>query len=447
MVDSTQLEEPRFHGSLEPRSWERHQATVPKAGDAIEVLDHDLRIVDRKLFNVMLAHSFDVLKEDPERTFFATAAQLKRAIGWEHKNGNKEIGDALLRLQRTVVIVGYWAGEERSRRLNLLNMSDVANRGGGYVYWQFNKQMAPLLADPESYVNIHLKVSAALPSLFAHRLYEQIAYHARNGEPWLVSTDELRRRLGATAPAYQSFKKFAGRVLRPALRNLDEHGPFDIDTRFHRDSQNFVTSIEFRASLRAGWIEERSRPLVVGVSTDSESEVHRIVTDTPDAEDVDGPRKRITRPTIDRMCREFPAFDVDALVDEWAHWRARTGGLIRTAKPGADLANYVYANYGPAKGLEGATAQQAVDALVPERGDDLRLALDVAAQMHAQKRKTWMAMARRIRPGTKTPSMGMEGLLHWVPAVVDQMKLCRLIETPDTPDVCARAATDFELQG
>src|SRR3954452_21380032 len=83
-------------------TWGADQPRFPKLRETIDVVDPGLKVYDRKLFNVLLAHSYELLKTDPNRTFAASATDIKRAISWNLKTSNMALRESLARLQQTL---------------------------------------------------------------------------------------------------------------------------------------------------------------------------------------------------------------------------------------------------------------------------------------------------------------------------------------------------------
>src|SRR3954471_349883 len=126
-------------------TWTADQPRFPKLRETIDVVDPGLKVYDRKLFNVLLAHSFEFLRTDPNRAFAASATDLKRAIGWSTKKPNRHLDDSLKRLQQTLIVIGYNSnGKLRKRTLSLLITSDVPH-AEGVVFWRFHPELAPFL--------------------------------------------------------------------------------------------------------------------------------------------------------------------------------------------------------------------------------------------------------------------------------------------------------------
>jgi hypothetical protein len=210
-------------------TWTADQPRFPKLRETIDVVDPGLKVHDRKLFNVLLAHSYEFLRTDPNRTFAASATDLKRAIGWSPKKTNTHLNDSLRRLQQTLIVIGYNSnGKLRRRNLSLLITSDVPF-SEGTVFWRFHPELAPYLANPTEYAMIYLTVSAKFTSGYALRLYELLAMRVQSGEmSWAVDIDSLRMQLGATEVSYDHIASLHRKVLAPALAEINDYAPFNV---------------------------------------------------------------------------------------------------------------------------------------------------------------------------------------------------------------------------
>ena len=244
-----------------------YPASFPKPRETIQVLDHDLTGYDRRLFNVLLHRSQNLLKQDPYQTFAAMATDLRAGVGQPGKNGNAPIKESLKRLQKTLVRLDYFnKGKLRERHLSLLITTDVP-KNEGVVLWKFHPELAPLLANPQSYARVYLSVSAEMTGRYAPRLYDNIAYYATQNETtWRVSVDDLRELLNATASSYDEFRSFSAKVLRPAVDQINNADtPYHVRINYERDGDKRISHIVFEIHKRQSWRPQLEGPETVRV--------------------------------------------------------------------------------------------------------------------------------------------------------------------------------------
>ena len=413
-----------------------YPASFPKPRETIQVLDHDLTGYDRRLFNVLLHRSQNLLKQDPYQTFAAMATDLRAGVGQPGKNGNAPIKESLKRLQKTLVRLDYFnKGKLRERHLSLLITTDVP-KNEGVVLWKFHPELAPLLANPQSYARVYLSVSAEMTGRYAPRLYDNIAYYATQNETtWRVSVDDLRELLNATASSYDEFRSFSAKVLRPAVDQINNADtPYHVRINYERDGDKRISHIVFEIHKRQSWRPQLEGPETVRVlsatdvrsllGSDQQAGGDQPAGHEPTEEEIRRLYRRIKDATFRQLNDDYPALDVNATVREWAAWNIRTGRTVR--RPKDELVRYFDAYYGHLKHKR----PHEVSHGDTEISEDMRQALQAIGDMNVRQRQGWLAAAQAIDPDLNVPDLSCEHFMRWVPLILENLRAHRLVGDP-----------------
>jgi hypothetical protein len=225
--------------------------TVPKPLSAIEVIEPDsgLRLEDRKLFNLLLALSWDRLTERrSEKPFSAPAADLRRSMGQATRNDNRRLRESLKRLMRTLVTFPRLMEDGRTNEAiaPLLAFGSIP-KGAGLVEWDFHELIRPHLAAPCIWARLHLEICAAFRSKYGLILYEVLSLRAGRQWPiWTVPVDELRRYMGV-ADRLEGWGSLERRVIAPAVAEVNRLARFRAEYSVERArSSRRVETVRFR---------------------------------------------------------------------------------------------------------------------------------------------------------------------------------------------------------
>lgn len=200
--------------------------SLPKPSAYIQIIDDDnrLRLEERKLFNVLLAESWERMFDS--RTpgpFSAPAVKLRRAIGQATQRGNARLRDSLDRLLTTRVRFPQLRedGSIAEASTTLISFRSLTPRDG-LVQWDFYPALRPYLASPGRWARLHLHICARFRSRHALVLYEQLSLLVNRNYPiWNESVEMLREILGCSAASAANWWNLENDVLRPALAEIN----------------------------------------------------------------------------------------------------------------------------------------------------------------------------------------------------------------------------------
>ncbi|SNS46755.1 MULTISPECIES: replication initiation protein [unclassified Azospirillum] len=332
---------PRISGNVLDLSTD---PTLPKPRTQIEVMEtgNGLTLADRKLFNVLLAYSWDKLA-DPNAVlppFRASTADLRRAIGDDTESNNVRLRQSFDRLMQTLVRFPYWseADQQLKEGGSPLLAFRALPRGAGYAEWEFPPKLRPLLAKPGAWARIHLAICAQFSSKYSLALYELLSLRVNLREPrWEVTIDDLRESLGCTEkmPNYAHFQR---RVLDPGIKEINELSGLLIayeEIRSHgrgRKVEKLIFDVKKKSNsdlvATARITEFAKAPVGKGAHAGTRDQ------DTPDLEDgrtdrergpagVLGLIQRVSLEVVEELVTQYPDVDMQTAIFSWAEWALR----------------------------------------------------------------------------------------------------------------------------
>lgn len=204
--------------------------SFPKPSAHIEIVDPngELRLEDRKLYNLLLAVSWGPLGEGAAGPFSAPALQLRRRIGQESERCNRRIKESLDRLLTTMVRFRKRMpdGQIGEAATTLLSYRAISPRSG-LVEWDFHPALRPYLERPSRWARLNLDTCALFRSKYSIVLYEQLSLRKELDFPiWNAAIEELRICFGIPNDRYGFFSQFRQSVLEPALAEVNAHARF-----------------------------------------------------------------------------------------------------------------------------------------------------------------------------------------------------------------------------
>jgi len=246
----------------------RTEPTVPKPRCVIEAIEpmKGLRLEDRKLYNVILALSWDRL-QDPAASggFSAPAIALRRAIDRKTAVDNQRLRDSLCRLERTKLSFPRLRleGAPCEETMPLVSWAFLP-KGGRMAEWDFPPAIRRDLAAPPVWTQLHLAACARFKSKYALLLYERLSLRRNLRHPvWRVSVDELRAQLGASQ-RLAGWDPLRRRVIEPALVQIATYTPLEVSMEPRSaPGSRLVTEIVFTVGVRSEpgtrfWLPRRS---------------------------------------------------------------------------------------------------------------------------------------------------------------------------------------------
>lgn len=412
--------------------------TLPKPRTQIEVMEtgNGLTLADRKLFNVLLAYSWDRLADPdaPLPPFRASTADLRRAIGDDTESNNVRLRQSFDRLMQTLVRFPYWSEADQQLKEGgspLLSFRALP-RGSGYAEWEFPPKLRPLLAKPGAWARIHLAICAQFSSKYSLALYELLSLRVNMREPrWDVALDDLRDSLGC-ADKMPNYAHFQRRVLDPAVSEINELSGLMISYQEIRSNGRGrkVEKLQFDVKKKsnsdlvatARITEFAKAPVGRAAPANSSRD-----QDTPDLEDGRTDRERgpagtlgliqrVSLAVIEELVALYPDVDMQAAIFSWAEWAMRQKEPCRN--PSAAFRAWLEKLHPTASGPVRLTPEGSEPpALSPAA---LRAQQWLSGEPYAVRAK-WYRKAQTLGAPDMRAATAPENISRWVELVADEV--------------------------
>ncbi len=207
-------------------------------------INNRLTLTQRKASNVLLHNAYDDLLT--ARVHRIRVKDLAEAIGFNTHNLDS-LKEALKTLARTVLewnILDENGAQEEWGATTLLAQAVIKN---GYCVYAYSPELCEKLYRPEIYALLNLSIQRKFSSSYALALYENCLRYRRVGTTGWIGLDILKRLLGIseTDAYYQDFRKFNDKIIKPAVRQVNDTSDLILEVDFQRDRRR-ITAVRFR---------------------------------------------------------------------------------------------------------------------------------------------------------------------------------------------------------
>jgi hypothetical protein len=194
--------------------------SMVKPAELVDVVElTPLTLVDRRSYNLLIAHAWDRIDEDVEH------AIPKAALRGTHK-GNERLSDTIQRLMAGQVEVRII--RDGKRYLQSIHLLGTVARPedeeeDGNVYYRFPAELREIIRQSSIFARLQTEVMFCFSSKYALALWEMIQ---KRGNLKLKNTDEfapdeLRKMLGVPRGKLKEFSHFRQKVLIPAVDEVN----------------------------------------------------------------------------------------------------------------------------------------------------------------------------------------------------------------------------------
>ena len=208
-------------------------------------INNRLTLTQRKASNVLLYNAYENLLT--ARVHRIRVKELAEAIGFNTHNMDP-LKEALKTLAQTVLewnILDESGAEEEWGTTTLLAQAVIK---GGYCIYAYSPDLCEKLYRPEIYALLNLSIQRKFSSGYALALYENCLRYRRVGTTGWISLDTLKKLLGIDeAEYYQDFRKLNDKVIKPAVRQVNDTSDLLLQTDYRRDSRK-VSAVRFLVS-------------------------------------------------------------------------------------------------------------------------------------------------------------------------------------------------------
>lgn len=232
---------------IEEREVERTNRTdLQKPIELVEICEtgEGLRLIDRKLLNLLLYYASESIKKkgpgDGQLVFIARTKNLREDLGMRASSSNWQIRESMSRLSQQQLAFS------EQHQLNFATPSRGApiavfeiGKGEGFLSWSFPPWLHLTPIAYNRYSKVDIEVGARFQSKYGLILYELTSMLVERRVPsWEYSVGELRDRLGigrAGACSTQQPGKLEGwnalerRALTPGIHEINRYAHFTVE--------------------------------------------------------------------------------------------------------------------------------------------------------------------------------------------------------------------------
>ena len=325
--------------TLNQRQTETH---IVKPAELIEIreISESLKLVDRRIFNVLLANAWDNIKEPVFHT-----VRLHELRGTDKDNARPR--DSLKRLMQVVIAFDVIEdGIKREVLTHLLGDCKLDHNPYGLAYYSFSDSMRKMLVLSSVFARLRRDLIYQFRSKYALTLYEmlqkRINLSHKTSDNFTI--DEIRQKLGVAKEINKIYRDLNTNVLKPAV--IEVNGLSDIACSIDPIIENRVT-VGIRLSWRKKEIEEAFKSvneLQDNSSVRKERIGGQVVQIYPNQTQVNGAEepnrigkrlRELNTRECEQLKKTFFGYDIYSLYNEFQIWIDKTQGEIPDSPPAA----------------------------------------------------------------------------------------------------------------
>lgn len=213
---------------IRSESVKKHVAAIHTSGE--------LSLLERKLSNVLLLHSYDSLLTT--RTHQLPVRTLMFVLGWTESENTDKLREALRQLATTAVEFNVM--DDRKERWSVMPILSFAEIRGGICSYRYDEALAEKLFDPSIYATVNLGVQRRFSKSHALTLYENCLRFQKVGSTGWIDLPVLRKLLGATQEYYDDFRRLNSKVIQKALKEINEVSDIEVSVEYQKLARSVV---------------------------------------------------------------------------------------------------------------------------------------------------------------------------------------------------------------
>jgi hypothetical protein len=213
--------------------------SMVKPAELVDVVElTPLTLVDRRTYNLLIAHAWDRIDEDVEHSI------PKAVLRGTHK-GNDRLSDTIRRLMAGQVEVRIVRdGKRYLRSIHLLGTVDRPEDEAedGNVYYRFPAEWREIMEKSDIFARLQTEVMFCFTSKYALALYEIIQKrgHLKYKNTEDFSVDEIRGLLGVPPGRLTEYADLRRKALIPAVEEVNAFSPFMVQLDAIRHGRKVV---------------------------------------------------------------------------------------------------------------------------------------------------------------------------------------------------------------
>ena len=217
-----------------------------KASPAIQI-QSKITHLQRRVWNVLLANAYDELpNQDIHRV---SVAELAKSLGFNSHNEEylKETLEALV----DCIVKWNVLGKDKKERWGVAALLASAEIEKGICTYSFAAHLRYKLYNPRIYTKLNLRLQNRFTSRYALILWEICFDYfdtARNhGETPFIPLDTFKELMGIALDDYPTFKTLNQRVIKPAIKEINELTDFFVEVEQKRVGRR-IGELKFKIS-------------------------------------------------------------------------------------------------------------------------------------------------------------------------------------------------------
>jgi hypothetical protein len=209
----------------------------------------DFTLLDRKVFNLLLAHAYRNLKVQSVHRI--SVEELRRLMGMGQDASNERLKESLERLWRQKIAVDYRddvTGQNHTLRCHHLSF-DLCSMEGGFLDYAFDPLLLDYISNPKVYSLLSWMNVGKFRSLHALKLYEVMRMVFGRFTPSKTFTvDEFHSFLELGGGYAGRIDRVRERVIDPAVKEINEFAEFGLEVDYVRGGRGGkVVGVKFSA--------------------------------------------------------------------------------------------------------------------------------------------------------------------------------------------------------
>jgi Initiator Replication protein len=222
-----------------------------------------LTLVQRKLANVLLFNSYDLLLK--RRTHTIPVPIMCAMLGWDGSNKIEHLKDALSTLARTSIQFNLKEdGKDVWRVMSMLSFAEIRD---GVCTYRYDEYLAERLYDPAIYATINLQIQRRFDSGHALNLYENCLRFkdTESGSTGWWTLEFLRNIMGATSTHYDDFRRLNSKAIKPSVEQINRESDIVLTQELKKEGRT-VVSVRFLVREKTGEEQQAQQTPLPGLS-------------------------------------------------------------------------------------------------------------------------------------------------------------------------------------
>ena len=205
---------------------------VIKHSAAVQVSCNQISLLQRKIWNVLLANAYDDLQK--KERYSIKMQDLMKVLNFD-SNDIELLKDSVRKMHTIAVEWNTLDKDQEKIWIGSNFMGEVVIKPkSGIVHYAWGPEFRKLLYNPTMYAKINLIVQSRFKSKYSLNLYELcvdyfIKKQGRGETPW-ISVDDFRKLMGVENDKYyNNFKRLNARIIKHAITEVNKESDISVD--------------------------------------------------------------------------------------------------------------------------------------------------------------------------------------------------------------------------